>query len=275
MNYIELNCDIKNNTSQWSEILIAQLSEAGFEMFEETGSGFRAYIAQKAFDHTMLRGIDALHYPGTAFTIRVIKHQNWNKLWESNFPTVIIGDVYVRAEFHPPLTQFKHEIIIQPEMSFGTGHHETTKAMMELMLRQNFTGKAVCDMGCGTGILAILAEKLGAKKVTAVDNDEMCIANCKANFVRNNCRNCIAQLGYPALLNESSYDILLANINRNVLLQNASGFGLALNKEGLLFVSGFYHCDFLIIQSEFLNNDFHCRESLVKNSWCAALFEKK
>ncbi|MEO8117113.1 MAG: 50S ribosomal protein L11 methyltransferase, partial [Bacteroidota bacterium] len=204
---------------------------------------------------------------------KLIPDQNWNKEWESNFKPVIIGtQVYVRADFHPVLEQFKYQINIQPEMSFGTGHHETTSSMIELMLNYDFKNKSVCDMGCGTGILAIMAEKLGAAEILAIDYDENCVRNSATNLERNNSQHIKVLQGDADALSEKFFQIILANINRNILLTDISKYVAAMQSGGLLFVSGFYEEDFAIIKPEFEKHHLTYKESLIKNNWCAAVF---
>ncbi|MEO8147167.1 MAG: 50S ribosomal protein L11 methyltransferase [Bacteroidia bacterium] len=276
MNYIELDFIIKENTNVFSEILIAQLGELDFEMFEENENGFKAYIQENVFDESRLSEIDLLSdTENISYSKKIIKNQNWNKEWESNFQPVIIGtDVYIRADFHPVRDNFKYQIVIQPEMSFGTGHHETTSSMIELMLNYDFKNKTVCDMGCGTGILAVMAEKLGAADVLAIDYDENCVRNAATNLERNNTQHIEVIEGDADALKGKTFQIILANINRNILLVDISKYVEALQSGGLLFVSGFYEEDFSIIKPEFEKHNLKYKESMLKNKWCAAVFKK-
>lgn len=274
MNYIELRFTVPENREVFSEILIAHLSDLNFEMFEENETGFNAYIQELFYDEAKVRELDLLlNNPEITFESQLIKNQNWNSEWESNFQPVIIGtDVYVRADFHPIRSNIKYQITIQPEMSFGTGHHETTSSMIELMLQYDFNNKVVCDMGCGTGILAIMAEKLGAAKVVAIDYDENCVRNCETNFERNSTKNISVLLGDADTILNQTYDIMLANINRNILLADVAKYAATLHMGSLLFVSGFYEEDFSILKPAFENLHLTYKESMLKNNWCAAVF---
>ncbi len=275
MNYIELNFIIKENINLLSEILIAKLGELDYEMFEENENGFKAYIRQNNFDREKLDQLDLTDDDNISYTVQLIEEQNWNVEWESNFKPVIIGtDVYVHADFHPAQQQFKYQINIQPEMSFGTGHHETTASMIELMLNYDFAGKSVCDMGCGTGILAIMAEKLGAAMILAIDYDENCVRNTATNLLRNQTQHISVLLGDADTIKGRTFDIILANINRNILLNDVSKYTSAINRGGMLFISGFYEEDFAIIKPEFEMHFLQYKESLIKNNWCAAVFSK-
>ena len=274
MNYIELQFTVPENREVFSEILIAHLSDLNFEMFEENETGFNAYIQELFYEEEKVKALELLHSNSEiTFKVQSIKNQNWNAEWESNFQPVIIGtDVYVRADFHPIRNNIKYQITIQPEMSFGTGHHETTSLMIELMLQYNFDKKAVCDMGCGTGILAVMAEKLGAVKVVAIDYDENCVRNCETNFERNATKNISVLLGDADTILNQTYDIMLANINRNILLADVTKYAATLSSGSLLFVSGFYEEDFSILKPAFEKLHLTYKESMLKNNWCAAVF---
>lgn len=276
MNYIEIKFKIKENISVFSEILIAHLGELDFEMFEETEDGFNAYIQEPFFDEKRLHEIELLEkIDNISYAWHVVKNQNWNKEWESNFQPVIIGtDVYVRADFHPERDNFKYQITIQPEMSFGTGHHETTSSMIEVMLNYDFKNKSVCDMGCGTGILAIMAEKLGATAILAIDYDDNCVRNTETNLQRNQTQHITVQLGDADSIAGLNFEMILANINRNILMNDISKYAATLQQGGFLFVSGFYEEDFAIIKPEFEKHQLVYKESLLKNNWCAAVFQK-
>lgn len=277
MNYKELQFTVPENREMFSEILIAHLSDLNFEMFEENEIGFNAYIQDLFYDENKVRELELLQNNSEiTFTSQLIKNQNWNSEWESNFQPVVIGnDVYVRADFHPIRSNIKHQITIQPEMSFGTGHHETTSSMIELMLEFDFTNKTVCDMGCGTGILAIMAEKLGASKVLAIDYDENCVRNCETNFERNNTKHITVALGDADTILNQTFDVFLANINRNILLADVHKYEATLHTGSLLFVSGFYEEDFSIIKPAFEKLALVYKQSLLKNNWCAAVFIKQ
>lgn len=247
MNYMQLDCRLEP-LEPWRDILIAQLADAGFESFEETEYGFRGYIQADDFRQELLA--DALivgteqDEPLIAYELNQIGGQNWNKVWESNFEPVAVGNqLYIRAPFHVPSTEAELEIIIEPKMSFGTGHHETTYLMAQWLLETGLQGKAVLDMGCGTGILAILAARKGAGPVTAIDNYQYAYENTMENAARNDVGFIRVLHGDAALLGEESFDVIIANITKNVLLADMNAYTRVLNSEGLLFLSGFLEKD--------------------------------
>jgi len=222
-------------------MLIAQLAEAGFEGFEEEENVLKAFIPEKEFDKLLLHEI-AYKYQ-VSFTEEHIPEQNWNAIWETSFQPVVIDNfVTIRADFHPVTVGTRYEIIITPKMSFGTGHHATTHMMIEQMRTIDFKGKKVFDFGTGSGILAILAEKLGASKVTAIDHDDWSMANAKDNFERNNCSRIILKKA-NTITTVESYDIILANLEKIVILDNFSALGKQLNPKGFLVLSGLFESD--------------------------------
>jgi len=233
-NYIEIIFHAV--TVEQSEILIAQLSEEGFEGFEENENELKAFIPKTGYDVHVINEI-AKRYD-IHFSQYEVKQENWNQLWESNFQPVVVNDfAAVRAEFHPHFPNVKHEITITPKMSFGTGHHATTRMMMEQMSEIDFAGKMVFDFGTGTGILAILAEKLGAKGILAIDNDDWSIENARENFKMNNCT--VAKIVKADSADQHQrFDIILANIVKNVILANMDFMVGSLNKGGVLLLSG-------------------------------------
>ena len=233
-NYIQIQ--FQNITTAQAEMLIAELSQQYFEGFEEQGALLKAFIPEKDFDETVLNEIALQH--NLSFQKSVIEETNWNQVWESNFEPVVVDDfVSVRAEFHAPEKNAEHEIIITPKMSFGTGHHATTYMMIQQMRGIDFKNKIVFDFGTGTGVLAILAEKLGAENILATDNDEWSINNALENIERNNCHKIDIKLS-SVIPVENKFDIILANINKNVILENLSTLKSQLLPEGILLVSG-------------------------------------
>jgi ribosomal protein L11 methyltransferase len=237
--YIQI--EFPNISIEQAEILIAVLSGSGFEGFEEEANNLKAFIRANDFDETILDKV--IHQFNIPFTKSIIKEANWNQLWESNFQPVVIEDlilnkpwVSIRADFHNPIAGVKHEIIITPKMSFGTGHHVTTCMMIQQMSEIDFKGKTVFDFGTGTGILSILAEKLGAAKIVAIDNDEWSIKNAAENLQLNNCSK--TQLKKKDAAPIMQFDIILANINKKVILDNFSSLINHLNPKGVLLVSG-------------------------------------
>ncbi len=256
------------------EILIAELGFAGFESFVETEEGVTAYIQKEAWNESILEDVQILNSDEfeITYTSEEIEQTNWNEEWEKNFsPIEVDGLVTVRAPFHEKKdTEF--DIIIEPKMSFGTGHHETTHMMVQHILKNDFKDKSVLDMGCGTGILAILAEMKGAKPIDAVDFDNWCYLNSLENVERNNCEHITVIEGDASVLNNKTYDIIIANINRNILLQDMAVYASCLNKNGVLFLSGFYNDDIPIIQQACENQMLKFDEKLERNQWVALKF---
>ncbi|MDY0342433.1 MAG: 50S ribosomal protein L11 methyltransferase [Lentimicrobium sp.] len=274
MDYIRLNCHLAGNDASLGEILIAWLSEIGFESFEETPEGIAAYIPAKDFrpelldHHSIKQG-----FPGLKFTIANISDQNWNAVWESNFkPVTIAGECHIRAPFHPPAPAGMIELVIEPKMSFGTAHHETTALIIEQMLNMELTGKSLLDMGSGTAILAILASKKGANPVTAIDNDEWAFHNALENVERNKTANVSVYPGDASLLGDHHYEIILANINRNILMADMAAYVNCLLAEGLLIMSGFYLSDLDAISRQAESLGLHGDGYTEKNNWVAARF---
>ena len=218
------------------DVIIALLDNIGFNGFDESNAFLKAYIDKSNYNDADLKTIaDSYSLP---FTTKEIQPQNWNALWESNFEPVIIDDfVAVRAHFHEPIINVEHEIVITPKMSFGTGHHATTTMMVQQMRDLEFLNKSVFDFGTGTGILAILAEKLGADNVLAIDNDSWSIENSRENIERNQCRYIKIELSDSAIVS-NTFDIILANINRNVILDNLVFLNDRLHENGYLLLSG-------------------------------------
>ncbi|GAA4817904.1 50S ribosomal protein L11 methyltransferase [Litoribaculum gwangyangense] len=256
------------------EILIAELGYAGFESFVETDEGVTAYIQKDEWHENILDHIQimASNEFEITFTFEEIEQTNWNAEWEKNFNPIIVDHICsVRAPFHPkPNTEF--DIIIEPKMSFGTGHHETTHMMIQHILKNDFQGKSVLDMGCGTGVLAILAEMKGGKSIEAIDFDNWCYLNSLENVERNNCKHITVIEGDASVLKNKKYDIIIANINRNILLQDMAIYASCLNKNGLLFLSGFYNDDIPLIQTECEKHMLKFKEKLERNHWVSLKF---
>lgn len=258
------------------EILIAELGFAGFESFVETEEGVTAYIQKEEWHTSILDVIQILNSDEfeITYTSEEIEQTNWNAEWEKNFNPIVVDNlVTVRAPFHDkPNTEF--DIIIEPKMSFGTGHHETTHMMIQHILKNDFTNKSVLDMGCGTGVLAILAEMKGAKPIDAIDYDNWCYINSLENVERNQCKQITVLEGDASLLPGRSYDIVIANINRNILLNDLQTYVDTLNEKALLFLSGFYNDDIPIIEKECNKYGLKLVETLERNNWVALKFEK-
>ena len=249
------------------EILIARLVDAGYEGFEETDTTLDAFIEESNFDVKLLNEI-AFKYQ-TSYTSVKIAERNWNQIWESSFEPVVVDHyVAIRADFHQPITSTKFEIVITPKMSFGTGHHATTYMMIELMEEIDFTGKSVLDFGTGTGILAILAEKSGARTIHAIDNDDWSIANAEENFKKNNCNKIILK-NASAVSSKIKYDVILANINKNVILENFSTLRNQLNKSGKILISGLLQDDKGEILSIATELRLSLEKELIRQNWIA------
>ncbi|MBS1627084.1 MAG: 50S ribosomal protein L11 methyltransferase [Bacteroidetes bacterium] len=264
MNYVEVT--IKADL-QLQEILIAELENVDFESFEQNDENLKAFIKTDLFDDVRLNFI--INKYNLNYSKSIIKEQNWNELWESNFQPVIVGDfVAVRASFHEPIVNIVHEIIITPKMSFGTGHHATTFMMMELMKQIDFKGKQVADFGTGTGVLAILAEKLGAAKVWATDNDDWCIDNASENFKNNFSQNIDIQK-VNSFYSNKKFDIILANINKNIILENFQSLSNSLLPNGILLLSGLLIADEADILSKVVTLKLNHKLTREKNGWLA------
>jgi ribosomal protein L11 methyltransferase len=269
MEYTEIS--IQPAPEEIREILVSLLAEEGFESFAETGNGILAYVPASLLDRLKVAGICSRF--GMKFTEKNIPDQNWNAEWEKNFePVTVTGRCYIRAPFHPARKDVEYEILIEPKMSFGTAHHETTAMMIETMLEMDLREKRILDMGCGTGILAILADKMGAAEVTAVDNDEWAFLNASENILANHTSAIKVKMGDVDLAG-AGFDVILANINRNVLLQHIPEYSKRM-KTGQLLMSGFYEEDLPMILETAALHSFRFDQSMTKNRWVAALFRK-
>ena len=260
-----------------SEILIAELGYAGFESFVETEEGVTAYIQKDDWNDNILEDIQILNSDEFKITYEFneIEQTNWNEEWEKNFNPIIVDDlVSVRAPFHDK-PDTKYDLVIEPKMSFGTGHHETTHMVIQHILKNDFKGKSVLDMGCGTGVLAILAEKVGATQLDAIDIDNWCYLNSLENVKRNNCKHISVYEGDVSLLQNQKYDIIIANINRNILLADIPTYSKHLNKNGILFLSGFYEEDLPIVTAKCHENRLVLKDKILKNRWIAAKYKNE
>jgi len=256
------------------EILIAELGQAGFESFVETTEGVTAYIQKQDWNVSILDDIYILNSDEfeISYTFEDIKQVNWNIEWEKNFNPIVVDDLCtVRAPFHEkPNT--KYDIVIEPKMSFGTGHHETTHMMIQHILKNDFTNKSVLDIGCGTGVLAILAELKGANKLDAIDIDNWCYLNSLENVERNNCKHILVYEGDANLIESKKYDVIIANINRNILLNDIPKYAQCLNESGTLFLSGFYKEDIPIIETECNKHNLNLVKTIERNKWVSLKF---
>lgn len=257
-----------------TDILIAELGEVGFESFVENETGLLAYILKSDWREDILDGLFILQQPGfeISWTQKEIQQQNWNAEWERNFHPITVGDrCMVRAPFHP-VAEVEYDIVIEPKMSFGTGHHETTHMMLQHILDMDVQGKSVLDMGCGTGVLAILAKKKGAGPVDAIDIDEWCYLNTQENIERNDCGSIKAFQGDSGLLKGKKYNVILANINRNILMEDIPVYVECLTSGGTLLLSGFYLEDLDAISSKCAAYGLQFEKNLEKNNWISAKY---
>ena len=256
------------------DILIAELAELGFDSFLETRDGLLAYVKKELWNPADLRNVHILANENfdIDYEVSEIVQENWNEQWEKNFePIIIDNQCVVRAPFHEK-QDVAYDIVITPKMSFGTGHHETTHMMLEMVLGLDFKDKSVLDMGCGTGVLAILAAMKGARSVDAIDIDNWSYLNAMENVSGNGCEQIKVFEGDVSLLTNQSYDIILANINRNILLSDISVYAGHLKKDGVLLLSGFYKEDIALISKECAAHGLSFQENLEKNNWVASKY---
>ena len=259
-----------------SEILIAELGEKAFESFIETENGISAYVQKALWNEDILNDIYILENEEfkISYTIEEIAQVNWNEEWEKNFePIDVDGICHVRAPFHAK-TDAKYDIVIEPKMSFGTGHHETTYMMIQHLLEMDVTDMKTLDMGCGTAILAILAEMKGAQPIDAIDIDNWCYLNSIENAERNNCKHISVYEGDASLLKGKKYDVIIANINRNILLNDMQQYVDCLNENGILFLSGFYTEDIPVISESCTTKGLTYVKQFERNNWVALKFVK-
>ena len=273
--YIEYNFTVTPKEPA-TEILIAELGNVGFESFIENENGVIAYIQKVSWNDSILDSIFVLN--SNEFLIDYIKSEvaqtNWNAEWEKNFEAIHVDNlVSIRAPFHKN-PHLKYDIVIEPKMSFGTGHHETTHMMIQHLLNLNLDNKQVLDMGCGTGILAIFAEMKGANPTDAIDIDNWCYLNSLENIGRNNCQFISVFEGDSSLLINKKYDVIIANINRNILLADMETYTNCLNQNGVLLLSGFYKEDILIINEEVSKFNLKLETTIERNNWVALKYQK-
>lgn len=271
--YIEYRFEV-NPMEPGGDILIAELGELGFESFVQEEDVVLAYIQKEEWSLDGIKGLQLLDNPNFKITYgyKEIEQENWNATWEKNFQPIVIDDICeIRAPFHDR-RDVKFDIVIEPKMSFGTGHHETTHMMLQLILELDMEKKSVLDMGCGTGVLAILSAMRGAQPVDAIDIDNWCYLNAKENISRNGLDFIDVHEGDASLLGNKKYDVIIANINRNILLEDIATYVKCLKGNGTLLLSGFYNEDLPLITKACKKMDMELEKNLKKNNWVAAKY---
>jgi len=278
MDFLKLTIKISPFTDWLRDVIAAELADTGFESFVETENGLEAFIPEKLLIEKSLWEVLKPFQNDFEFAIEkeCIKSKNWNEEWEKNYfkPLVIKDECVIRAPFHTDFPKAKYEIIIEPNMAFGTGNHETTTMMIEHILENDMEGKKVLDMGCGTGILGILASMKGAEKVTAIDIDEWSFNGTKENSALNNIQNIEVKQGNVSLLGAEKYDYIFANIQRNVLLNDMPVYSRCLKKNGKIFLSGYYENDMNDIKTKAEKQGLKDAGFKMKNNWVANAFHK-
>ncbi len=273
MKYLVLHFKFDNTEEFVADVLAAQLGEIGFDSFVKTTEGLDAYILEKEFNEASLSQLIS-DFPFDAeitFKKEHLEDKNWNEEWEKNFfePIIISDKCIIHSTFHKDIPKLPYDIIINPKMAFGTGHHETTSLIITEILETEMKGKRVLDMGCGTSVLAILASMRGASELTAIDIDDWCVDNSLENLALNNIKNVDVKLGDASLLPGIQFDIILANINRNILLNDMASYVNCLSKGGLLFISGFYTEDVPILEKKANELGMKMLYFKQKNNWAA------
>lgn len=271
--YFELKV-LSGKNPQLNDLLISLLAEIGFESFTEDTSGFQAFIPSEQLNESAMENILIEHAKGVAIEKNIIPPANWNAIWEAGFDPVEVNDkCVIRAPFHPAFNDGRLELIIEPRMSFGTGHHATTRLICRALFNTDLKDKTVMDMGCGTGVLGILAAKLGAKKVEGIDIESWATENAIENGTANEVEFS-GETGDAALLAGRSFDIILANINRNVLVADIQAYKASLNENGIIFLSGFLITDVELITQVYSDAGFTLHSSTVEGDWNCMVFKK-
>lgn len=278
MKYIEVVFSFSSDEEYVKDLLSNELGSVGFESFSMDGDEFVGYVQENVFDESALKSIlESFPYDdGIRFVARKAEDKDWNEEWEKNyFQPIVIGDeCVVHGSFHKNVPSAKYDIVINPKMAFGTGYHATTTLMMKALLRLDVAGKSLLDMGCGTAILAILAAKKGATEVVGIDIDEWAYENAKENIVMNGTPDIELRLGGAEALKRESFDVILANINRNILLQDIRHYVERMRSGSLLFLSGFYESDIPVIEAETAKHGLRKLSYEMQNDWVAVQFEK-
>lgn len=276
MDYIRITLQLTPDIQDFRDLLMATLGEIGFESFVENEADVEAYIPVRLTFEDELRKVDFSPLFTFTFKKELIPDQNWNELWEKNYfkPLLIANTCVIRAPFHIDFPKAQYEIIIEPNMAFGTGNHETTTMMIEHIIELPVAGKTILDMGCGTGILSIFASMKGAKAIKAIDIDQWSFESTRDNSTINHCNNIEVVVGDASSIGNNHYDIILANIHKNVLIEDMEKYYNALNTGGALVMSGFYEHDLHDIQQRASTLNFSYINCKQKNKWVAATFKK-
>lgn len=276
MNYIAYSFSNPDNEAL-KDMFVELLGSVGFDSFMDEDDGFAAYCREDAFDENAVTELLEMPQFQNINILKkdIIPDQDWNETWEASYEPVVINNICrIRAPFHQPDSKYKYDLLIEPKMSFGTAHHETTASIIKMMLDTDFSGREVLDMGSGTGVLAILAKKLGASTTVAIDNDEWAYRNALDNVRMNDTDDIIVEFGDASSLNDRHFDIILANINRNILLRDMKEYVKCLNDNGMIFFSGFYEADLPLIAKEAESLGLTYSKHLVEKEWTAAMFVK-
>lgn len=277
MKYTEVTFEL-NPLLPAREVLVAELADLGFDSFVETETGVQAYIPSSDYSEELLKNLmtTSMEHQSIGWTVIEMPDQNWNAEWEKNFePIIVEGKCLIRAPFHRDLPALELEVVIEPKMSFGTGHHATTYLIVAELMNMNLTGKEVLDMGSGTGVLAIVAEKRGAKHSDAIDIDEWAYENAVENITRNQCHHIQCVLGgAEAIPSDKKYDILLANINRNILMRDMEVYNQHLMVGSEILLSGFYLYDKSDLDGKATSLGWKWIGENTRNEWCMLRYQK-
>ncbi len=271
MDYVEVNFSIEPYEEYISDVLASELGEIGFDSFAPTLGGLDAYILSSLFDESKVKDLLS-DFPFDAtieYKVTKLEPKNWNEEWEKHYfqPIVIGNECVIHSSFHKDIPKATYDIVIDPKMAFGTGHHETTSLVIGKLLKMDLKDKRVLDMGCGTAVLAILAAMKGAKDLVAIDIDSWCTENSIENIETNKITGIDVRLGGAELLDGLHFDIVLANINRNILLNDMEKYAACLSKGGELYMSGFYKEDIPLIEAEANLNGLQLIDFDEKNNW--------
>jgi len=274
MDYLKYTFNLTPDNQDFRDILMATLGDKGFESFVENDQSIDAFIKDEPGIQGVLDQIDVDSLFEYTYQIERVPDQNWNEVWEKNYfkPLIVADKCVIRAPFHTDYPKMDIEIVIEPNMAFGTGNHETTTMMMEFILETDMKGKSLLDMGCGTGILSILASKCGATKVTAIDIDKWSFEGTSENAVINGADNIFSILGDATSIPDEKYDLIFANIHKNIIISDLSSYCRVANQGGMIFLSGFYENDLPDVEKEATRLGLRLIGKKVKNNWCSAMF---